>query len=417
MKKRVVQITAVLALLVLITGALRAGAQGLAVNTSGSSANASAMLDVTSTTKGVLVPRMTNAQRNAISSPATGLLIFQTDGTPGFYYYDGSAWTAVGGGGSGTVTSVSAGSLSPLFTTSVATGTSTPAITYSLTAAAAFSVLTNSTNTTGVPVYGKVVPAAMFATSGAATSSNFYRGDGVWSAVDLSGANVTGNLPVANLNSGTGASANTFWQGNGTWSAVDLSTADVTGTLPSGNGGTSQSTYTKGDILYASATNTLSKLPVGSTGQVLTVASGAPSWATASSGGGYVWNAFHALPSVIGTRYLAFPGSGISGITTAGVTNSTPIPMACTIDAVYVWAICNLNGGASTITYTLYKNGAATTVTGSFTTTNTVGATFTANDLTHTVSVNAGDLMEVKWDQTNGATGDNVQIGIGIHAH
>jgi hypothetical protein len=57
--------------------------------------NASSLLEVKSTTKGVLIPRMTQVQRNAIVSPATGLLIFQTDGTPGFYYYSGTSWTAI----------------------------------------------------------------------------------------------------------------------------------------------------------------------------------------------------------------------------------------------------------------------------------------------------------------------------------
>lgn len=51
------------------------------------SPTASALLDVSSTTKGLLTPRMTQAQRNAIPSPAPGLLVFQTDGTAGFYYY------------------------------------------------------------------------------------------------------------------------------------------------------------------------------------------------------------------------------------------------------------------------------------------------------------------------------------------
>ncbi len=60
---------------------------------------ASAALDVTSTTQGMLVPRMTQAQRNAIAAPATGLLIYQTDNTPGFYSYSGTAWTAVAGSG------------------------------------------------------------------------------------------------------------------------------------------------------------------------------------------------------------------------------------------------------------------------------------------------------------------------------
>jgi hypothetical protein len=38
---------------------------------------------------------MTKTQRDAIATPATGLLVFQTNSTPGFYYYSGSAWTAV----------------------------------------------------------------------------------------------------------------------------------------------------------------------------------------------------------------------------------------------------------------------------------------------------------------------------------
>lgn len=64
---------------------------------------------------------------------------------------------------------------------------------------------------------------------------------------------------------------------------LPLSTG-VTGTLGETNGGTAQSTYTTGDILYASASNTLSKLPIGSNGQVLTISSGIPAWG-ASSGG------------------------------------------------------------------------------------------------------------------------------------
>ena len=58
--------------------------------------DASAALDITSTTGGLLVPRMTAAQREAISAPATGLMIYQTDGTEGFYYYNGSDWSEVG---------------------------------------------------------------------------------------------------------------------------------------------------------------------------------------------------------------------------------------------------------------------------------------------------------------------------------
>ncbi len=62
----------------------------VSINTDGTSADGSAMLDVKSDTSGILIPRMIEAQRDAISTPATGLLVFQTDGTVGFYYNTGS---------------------------------------------------------------------------------------------------------------------------------------------------------------------------------------------------------------------------------------------------------------------------------------------------------------------------------------
>lgn len=75
--------------------------------------NVSSLLEMVSSSKGLLIPRMTMAQRNAIASPATGLLIFQINSTPGFYFYTGSAWAPL---------SVPAGankSLSNLTTTSI----------------------------------------------------------------------------------------------------------------------------------------------------------------------------------------------------------------------------------------------------------------------------------------------------------
>jgi hypothetical protein len=52
----------------------------------------SAALDITSTTGGLLVPRMTKDDRGFIDTPATGLIVYQTDGTPGFYYFNGTSW-------------------------------------------------------------------------------------------------------------------------------------------------------------------------------------------------------------------------------------------------------------------------------------------------------------------------------------
>ena len=77
--------------------------QNVAINTDGSVANSSAMLDIKSSSKGVLIPRMTTQQRTAIVSPAAGLLVYDTD-TNSFWFYNGSAWANLsgsGGGGSG----------------------------------------------------------------------------------------------------------------------------------------------------------------------------------------------------------------------------------------------------------------------------------------------------------------------------
>ncbi len=85
---------------ILLTNIAHLFAQGMGVNTDNSNPDASAILDVKSTTQGMLVPRMTQSQRNLIATPATGLLVYQTDGTAGFYFYNGTAWTSLSGGGS-----------------------------------------------------------------------------------------------------------------------------------------------------------------------------------------------------------------------------------------------------------------------------------------------------------------------------
>jgi BclB C-terminal domain-containing protein len=101
-------------------------AQGVAINTTGTAADTSAILDVNSTSKGLLIPRMTNAQLTAISQPATGLMVYQTDGTAGFYYNTGTpaspAWTILlpGGGNTGAVFHLSSGT--PLTMTTGAVG-------------------------------------------------------------------------------------------------------------------------------------------------------------------------------------------------------------------------------------------------------------------------------------------------------
>lgn len=73
-----------------ITG--KSFSQSVSINNTAAIADSTAILDVSSTTKGLLLPRMTAAQKTGIVTPATGLLIYQTDGEAGFYYYNGTNW-------------------------------------------------------------------------------------------------------------------------------------------------------------------------------------------------------------------------------------------------------------------------------------------------------------------------------------
>ena len=66
--------------------------QNIGINEDGSTPDPSAILDVKADDKGFLVPRITESNKFGISSPATGLLVFQYDTDPGFYYFDGSSW-------------------------------------------------------------------------------------------------------------------------------------------------------------------------------------------------------------------------------------------------------------------------------------------------------------------------------------
>lgn len=87
--------------------------------------------------------------------------------------------------------------------------------------------------------------------------------------------------------------------------AANAGSLTLTTALDETDGGTGNDTYTTGDILYSSASNTLSKLAVGTNGQVLTLAAGVPSWADASGGGAsFVWK--EKFDGSVGVGLLAY---------------------------------------------------------------------------------------------------------------
>lgn len=100
------------------------------------------------------------------------------------------------------------------------------------------------------------------------------------------------------------------------WGKVSLTTA-VSGTLPIANGGTNITTYTAGDVLYASALNTLGKLGIGTSGQLLTVVGGVPAWSTPTgTGSGRLLNIQNFASNA---TYTVTAGTGlIVGMITGG---------------------------------------------------------------------------------------------------
>lgn len=113
-------------------------------------------------------------------------------------------------------------------------------------------------------------------------------GQTAWTTGDVLFASATNTL--SKLGIGSSSQVLTVSGGLPSWQTITSLGTVTTGTwnasvIAATVGGTAQSTYTTGDTLYASAANTLSKRPIGSTGQVYTVSGGVPVWADITSVG------------------------------------------------------------------------------------------------------------------------------------
>jgi hypothetical protein len=194
----------------------------------------------------------------------------------------------------------------------------------------------------------------------------------VWSAIaaaDVSGlapsattdttdaANITsGTLPSGRLIGGYGQVTGVGTLTTGTWNASTITVA---------YGGTNITTYATGDLIYASATNTLSKLSAGTNGQVLTVVGGVPAWAASAGGGGVTSfetslngltpsTATTGAVTLAGTLGVQSGGTGattltgyVKGTGTSALTASSTIPIS---DLTGTLAVAN--GGTGQTSYT-----------------------------------------------------------------
>ena len=157
----------------MLMGAQGATAQGTAINTTGAAANSSALLDVSSSSQGVLVPRL--ATPSSISSPATGLMVYNTT-TNQFNYWNGSAWTAIGDGAG---TGAAGGNLGGNYPNP--TIASLPAISGA-----------NLTNLNGSNISSGTIPVARLGT-GSGSATTYLNGAGAFTGVSPSSA-VLGNV-------------------------------------------------------------------------------------------------------------------------------------------------------------------------------------------------------------------------------
>ena len=270
-------------------------AQNVGVNGDGSAPDGSAMLDIKSNSKGVLVPRMTQAERTAIALPATGLLVYQTDGAPGFYYNSGTdvtpVWTLVSnsgdlqgtlnglllgqGNGNSSVFLPPAGSNGQFLSTP--TGGGAPAwMSPSNLGGSAVVTVSNGT--------GQVVGAGGADIDVVGASGALLYGTG--SSSSFTGAGNSGDVLVS-----TGAGAPQWASPNTTLTTSSISGSSVVAvsngigqTVGSGNA-TIDVVGTQGGVMYGTGASSAFTAPASSANQVLATPTvgGNPAWVNANS--------------------------------------------------------------------------------------------------------------------------------------
>ncbi len=223
-------------------------------------------------------------------------------------------------GGTGTVTSFSAGTLSPLFTTSVATATSTPALSFSLSTAAAHTTFMNNTGGTAAPGFQSIGVAdlpftysgnttKLATTTGALTNGNCVSIDASGNLVDAGGlcggGGGGGSVTSVGFIAPTGFTVT---------NQPVISTGNITLAMPSG--------WTVGDLLLGDGSNSVSRLAIGTTGLYLKSNGTTASWAAGGTINSLTQTFTGGLISVSGSPVTT--SSGTLALTVAGTSGGIP---------------------------------------------------------------------------------------------
>ena len=224
----------ILAACVLTVFAFGVNAQSVGINATGDAPNGSAMLDVSSTSKGLLPPRMTYAQKNAIASPAAGLMIWCTNcGTSGeLQVYNGTTWTnLIGGAASGSVPGA------PIIGTATA-GNAQASVPFTAPASNGGSTIISYTATSNP---GNITKTLSQAGSGTITVTGLTNGTAYTFTVKATNANGTGAAsdPSNSVTPATVPGAPT-----GVSATAGNAQASVSFTAPASNGGSAITSYT-----------------------------------------------------------------------------------------------------------------------------------------------------------------------------